>query len=78
MPPAPATTPRAGLALGIGLSLMDGILVMVIAGIAMILGRLIRIPGGFVIGAGFALISVGTPDAAALAMILLSASFRSS
>ena len=61
----------AGLALGIGLSLMDGILVMVIAGIAMILGRLIRVPGGFVIGAGFALNSIGTPDAAALAMILL-------
>ena len=61
----------AGLALGIGLSLMDGILVMVIAGIAMILGRLIRVPGGFVVGAGFALNSIGTPDAAALAMILL-------
>ena len=61
----------AGLALGIGLSLVDGILVMVIAGIAMILGRLIRIPGGFVIGAGFALHSIGLPDAAALAMILL-------
>ncbi len=61
----------AGLALGIGLSLVDGILVMVIAGIAMILGRLIRVPGGFVIGAGFALHSIGTPDAAALAMILL-------
>ena len=61
----------AGLALGIGLSLMDGILVMVIAGIAIMLGRLIRVPGGFVIGAGFALHSIGTPDAAALAMILL-------
>ena len=61
----------AGLALGISLSLVDGILVMVIAGIAMILGRLIRVPGGFVIGAGFALHSIGTPDAAALAMILL-------
>ncbi len=61
----------AGLALGIVLSLADGILVMVIAGIAMILGRLIRVPGGFVIGAGFALHSIGTPDAAALAMILL-------
>ena len=61
----------AGLALGIGLSLIDGILVMVIAGIAMILGRLIRVPGGFVIGGGFALHSIGTPDATALAMILL-------
>jgi len=61
----------AGLALGIRLGLGDAILVMVVAGIAMILGRLIRVPGGFVIGAGFALASIGMPDAAALAMTLL-------
>lgn len=36
----------------------------------MVLARFIRIPGGFVIGSGFALKLLGVPDERALAMIL--------
>jgi hypothetical protein len=43
---------------------------MVFAGFAMVLARFIRVPGGFVIGSGFALKLLGVPDEQALAMIL--------
>jgi hypothetical protein len=36
----------------------------------MVLARFIRVPGGFVIGAGFALNILGVADEAALAMIM--------
>lgn len=60
----------AGLALGISLGLFDYLFLMVFAGFALVLARFIRIPGGFVIGSGFALKLLGVPDEAALAMIL--------
>ena len=44
---------------------------MVFAGFALVLGRFIRVPGGFVIGSGFALKLLGVPDETAVAMILL-------
>ena len=40
------------------------------AGFAMVLAHFIRVPGGFVIGAGFALNILGVADEAALAMIM--------
>ncbi len=62
----------AGLALGILLAPFDYLFLMVFAGFAMVLARFIRVPGGFVIGAGFALNLLGVPDEQALAMILFS------
>ena len=61
----------AGLAVGIVLSPMDYLFVMVFAGFALVLARFIRVPGGFVIGSGFALKLQGVPDETAIAMILL-------
>ena len=61
----------ARLAVGIGLSPMDYLFVMVFAGFALVLARFIRVPGGFVIGSGFALKLQGVPDETAIAMILL-------
>jgi hypothetical protein len=43
---------------------------MVFSGFAMVIGRFIRIPGGFVLGAGFVLKLLGVPNEAALTMIL--------
>ena len=40
------------------------------AGFALVLARFIRVPGGFVIGSGFALHMLGVPDEEALAMIM--------
>ena len=45
---------------------------MVFAGFALVLARFVRVPGGFVIGSGFALKLLGVPDETALAMILFS------
>ena len=62
----------AGLAVGIVLAPFDYLFLMVFAGFALVLARFIRVPGGFVIGSGFALQLLGVPDEQALAMILFS------
>ena len=62
----------AGFAIGVALGLFDYLLVMVVAGFALILARLVRVPGGFVVGAGFALKLLEVPNEQALAMILFS------
>lgn len=60
----------AGLALGVVLGVLDYVFVMVLAGFALVLARFIRVPGGFVIGSGFALNLLGVPTEKALAMIV--------
>ena len=60
----------AGLAVGVALGVFDYLFIMVFAGFALVLARFIRVPGGFVIGSGFALKLLGVPDEQALAMIL--------
>jgi len=60
----------AGLAVGISLGFLDYLFLLVIAGFALVLARVIRVPGGFVIGSGFALHALGVPDEKALAMIM--------
>lgn len=60
----------AGLAVGVVLAPMDYLFLMVFAGFAMVLARFIRVPGGFIIGSGFALNLLGVADEQALAMIL--------
>jgi hypothetical protein len=65
----------AGLAIGVVLRPFDYLFLLVFAGFAMVLARFIRVPGGFVIGAGFALNILGVEDEAALAMILFNNTF---
>ncbi|MBT5809490.1 MAG: flippase-like domain-containing protein [Rhodospirillaceae bacterium] len=60
----------AGLAVGVVLGPFDYLFLMVFAGFALVLARFIRVPGGFVIGSGFALKLLGVADEQALAMIL--------
>jgi len=60
----------AGLAVGVVLGVLDYVFIMVFAGFALVLARFIRVPGGFVIGSGFALNILGVPSEQALAMIL--------
>jgi len=60
----------AGLAVGVTLSAFDYLFLMVFAGFALVLARFVRVPGGFVIGSGFALKLLGVADEQALAMIL--------
>jgi uncharacterized membrane protein YbhN (UPF0104 family) len=60
----------AGLAIGVVLGFFDYLFLMVFAGFALVLARFIRVPGGFVIGSGFALKLLGVLDEQALAMIL--------
>ena len=60
----------AGLAVGVVLTAMDYLFLMVFAGFALVLARFVRVPGGFVIGSGFALHLLTVPDEKALAMIL--------
>lgn len=60
----------AGLAVGIVLPPLDYLFLMVFAGFSMVMARFVRVPGGFVIGSGFALKLLGVPDEQALAMIL--------
>lgn len=60
----------AGLAVGITLGVFDYLFLLVFAGFALVLARFIRVPGGFVIGSGFALHTLGVPDEQALAMIM--------
>ena len=62
----------AGLAVGIVLGGFDYLFLMVFAGFALVLGRLIRVPGGFIVGAGLALELLNVPKEQALAMILFS------
>ncbi len=65
----------AGLAIGVVLRPFDYLFLLVFAGFALVLARFIRVPGGFVIGAGFALNILGVEDEAALAMILFNNAF---
>ena len=44
----------AGLSVGVLLGAFDYLFLMVFAGFAMVLARFVRVPGGFVIGSGFA------------------------
>jgi glycosyltransferase 2 family protein len=60
----------AGLAVGVVLAPLDYLFLMVVAGFAMVLARFVRVPGGFVIGAGFAIASLGVADEQGLAMIM--------
>ena len=60
----------ASLAIGFVLAPLDYLFLLVVAGFALVLARFIRMPGGFVIGSGFALKLLGVPDEQALAMIL--------
>ncbi len=60
----------AGLAVGIVLTTFDYLFLMVFAGFSLVLARFVRVPGGFVIGSGFALKLLGVPDEQALAMVL--------
>jgi hypothetical protein len=60
----------AGLSVGVVLTVFDYLFLMVFAGFALVLARFVRVPGGFVIGSGFALKLLGVADEQALAMIL--------
>jgi hypothetical protein len=60
----------AGLAVGVTLGVFDYLFLLVFAGFALVLARFIRVPGGFVIGSGFAFHTLGVPDEQALAMIM--------
>lgn len=60
----------SGLAVGVTLRFFDYLLLLVFAGFAHVLAHLVRIPGGFVIGSGFALKVLGVADEPALAMIM--------
>ncbi len=60
----------SGLAVGVNLGLFDYLFLMVFAGFALVLARFIRVPGGFVIGSGYALKLLGVADEQALAMIM--------
>jgi len=62
----------SGLAVGVMLEALDYLFLLVFAGFAMVLARFVRVPGGFVIGAGFALRLLGVGDEQALAMIMFS------
>lgn len=62
----------AGFAVGVTLGVFDYLFLMVFAGFALVLTRFIRVPGGFLIGSGFALRLLGVADEQALAMILFS------
>ncbi|NQU70769.1 MAG: hypothetical protein HQ514_09475, partial [Rhodospirillales bacterium] len=57
-------------AVGVVLGAMDYLFLMIFAGFALVLARFIRVPGGFIIGSGFALKLLGVADEPALAMIL--------
>ena len=59
----------AGLAVGAVLMPADYLFILIFASFSGILSRFIRLPGGFIIGAAFALGLLGVPDEAALAMV---------
>lgn len=60
----------AGLAVGVTLAPWDYVFLMVFTGFVMVIGQFVRVPAGFVFGAGFALQLLGVPDESALLMIL--------
>ena len=60
----------AGLAFGVVLRPMDYVFLVVFLGFLIILSRLVRIPGGFIVGAIFALDQLGVAEEQALAMVL--------
>ncbi|MGI9451847.1 MAG: lysylphosphatidylglycerol synthase transmembrane domain-containing protein [Geminicoccaceae bacterium] len=60
----------AGLAVDVTLGVFDYLFLLVFAGFALVLARFISVPGGFVIGSGFALHALGVPAEQALAMIM--------
>lgn len=62
----------SGLAVGVLLGALDYLFLLVFAGFAMVLARFVRIPGGFVVGSGFALWLLGVNDEQALAMVMFS------
>jgi hypothetical protein len=61
----------AGLAFGVLLEPVDYVFLVVFLGFLIILSRLARIPGGFFIGAIFALDLLGVPEEQALVMVLV-------
>ena len=65
----------AGLAIGVVLQFWDYLFLFLFAGFALILARFVRIPGGFVIGSGYALNLIGVAEEPALVMILFLQSF---
>ncbi len=65
----------AGLAIGVVLRPLYYLFLLVFVGFALVLARFIRVPGGFVIGAGYALNILGVADEAALAMIMFNSIF---
>ncbi len=60
----------AGLAVGVILGGWEYLFLFLFAGFSLVLARFVRIPGGFIIGSGYALRLLGVADEAALAMIL--------
>ena len=61
----------AGLAFRLVLHPLDYVFLVVFLGFLIILSRLVRIPGGFFVGAIFALDLLGVPEEEALSMVLL-------
>jgi len=61
----------AGLAFGLLLQPLDYIFLVVFLGFLIILSRLLRIPGGFFLGAIFAFDLLGVPEEQALSIVLL-------
>jgi len=61
----------AGLAFRLVLQPLDYVFLVVFLGFLIILSRLVRIPGGFFVGAIFALDLLGVPEEEALSMVLL-------
>ena len=61
----------AGLAFGIRLEPAEYLFLMVFLGFLVIIGHFVRIAGGFIIGAVFALTLLGVPEEEALAMSLI-------
>lgn len=61
----------AALAFGLHLRPLDYVFLIVFLGFLIILIRLLRIPGGFLLGAIFALELLGVPNALALGIVLL-------
>ena len=61
----------ASLAFGLVLNALDYVFLVVFLGFLIILSRLARFPGGFLVGAIFALDLLGVPDEQALVMVLL-------
>ncbi len=60
----------AGLAVGVILGGWEYLFLFLFAGFSLVLARFVRIPGGFIIGSGYALQLLVVADEAALAMIL--------